>query len=234
MSAEKLKQELNSKSNSKQAEILQRFFKTAQGEYAEGDIFIGLKVPDIRKIVKNYYQLPLTEINKILHSKIHEERLAALLILVEKAKKANEDDLSIYFNFYLKNTNWINNWDLVDLSAEHIVGKYLYGKDIKILEELAASKYLWERRISIISTFYFIKTNIFNPTLIIAEKLLHDEHDLIHKAVGWMLREIGKRNFNIEFRFLKKHYKTMPRTMLRYSIEKFPEELRQKFLKNQI
>lgn len=234
MNAKELKKELQKFADKKQAKILQRFFKTGKGEYAEGDSFLGIKVPVTRSLIKNYLNLPLSEIEILLHSNIHEERLAALLICVSQAKKADDIKLKSLFDFYISNTKWINNWDLVDLSAEHIVGKYLFMKDKTLLYTLSESENLWERRISVLSTFYFIKQNYFEISLQIIEKLLKDKHDLIHKACGWMLREIGKRNFEIAFDFLKLHYRYMPRTMLRYAIEKFPEETRQKFLKNKI
>lgn len=232
MNAQELKKELQKFADKKQAKVLQRFFKTGKGEYAEGDIFLGIKVPVTRTLIKNYLNLPLSEIEILIHSNIHEERLAALLICVSQAKKADDIKLKSLFDFYVSNTKWINNWDLVDLSAEHIVGKYLFKKDKTLLNTLADSEDLWERRISVLSTFYFIKQNYFEVSFQIIQKLLNDKHDLIHKACGWMLREIGKRNFEIEFDFLKLHYRYMPRTMLRYAIEKFPEVTRQKFLKN--
>jgi len=234
MKAIELKNELAANKNITQAEILQRFFKTGKGEYSENDIFLGIKVPVTRSISAKYTDLDFVEIKKLLHSKIHEERLAAILILVAKSKKSANESLAIIYTFYLQNIQWINNWDLVDLSAEHIIGKYLWFNKSSVLYQLAKSENLWERRISIISTFYFIKCGDFQPTLEIAKILLNDEHDLIHKAVGWMLREIGKRDFDYENNFLKLNYKKMPRTMLRYAIEKFPESLRQDYLKNKI
>jgi 3-methyladenine DNA glycosylase AlkD len=234
MKAFELKNKLAANRNTAQAEILQRFFKTGKGEYAEGDIFLGIKVPVTRNISAKYTDLVFAEIKKLLHSKIHEERLAALLILVAKTKKSGNESLKEIYDFYLQNIKWINNWDLVDLSAEHIIGKYLWFNKSSVLYQLAKSENLWERRISIISTFYFIKHGNFQPTTEIAKILIKDEHDLIHKAVGWMLREIGKRDFDYENEFLKLNYKKMPRTMLRYAIEKFPENLRQDYLKNKI
>ena len=227
-----LKKELRMKASPKKAKILQRFFKTGHGEYGEGDVFLGVVVPDIRKLVKEYSDLKLKEAVKLLHSKIHEERLTALLIMVSQFQ-AEKNEEKVY-NLYLKNTKYINSWDLVDLSADKIVGVYLASKSKLILCELSKSKNIWERRISIISTFCFIKNNRFEETLKIAKILLSDEHDLIHKAVGWMLREVGKRDLKTEEEFLKKYYKRMPRTMLRYAIEKFPEKKRKKYLLNLI
>ncbi len=226
-----LESELKFLADPKKAQIFQRFFKTGEGQYAQGDVFLGIKVPETRKVAKKYSGIGLVEIKKTLQSKIHENRLAALLILVQKTKKANEKTKKELFDFYLENTKWINNWDLVDLSAEHLVGAYLLDKDKKAIYQLAKSNDLWEKRIAVISTFAFIKKNRFEETFKVAEMLLNDKHDLIHKAVGWMLRETGKRNLKAEEEFLQKHYKKMPRTMLRYAIEKFPETKRQAYLK---
>ncbi len=223
-----LKKGLRAKASPKKAKILQRFFKTGPGEYGEGDIFLGVIVPDIRKVVKKYSSLELKKVVKLLYSKIHEERLIALLIMVNKFRSG--DDKKKIYNLYLKSIKHINSWDLVDLSADKIVGVYLLDKPKSILYELARSKNVWERRIGIIATFSFIKNNKFKETLKIAKILLNDEHDLIHKAVGWMLREVGKRDLKVEEKFLKKHYKKMPRTMLRYAIEKFPEKKRKHYL----
>ena len=223
-----LEKELKIKANLEKAKILQRFFKTGPGEYGEGDVFLGIVVPEIRKLVKKYSNLKIKEIIKLLHSKIHEERLTALLIMVNKFQV--EEDKEKIYNLYLKNTKYINNWDLVDLSADKIIGDYLLNKPKSILYKLAKSKRIWERRISIIATFNFIKNNKFKETLKIAKILLNDEHDLIHKAVGWMLREVGKRDLKTEEKFLKKYYKKMPRTMLHYAIEKFPEKKRKQYL----
>ena len=229
-----LKKDLEKLKNKEKAKILAGFFKTGKGEYGEGDTFLGIIVPEQRKIAKKYYNLSLNNIEKLLHNKIHEYRLISLFILIDKYKKVDDNLKKEIFNFYLKNIKQINNWDLVDVSAPNIVGDYLLNKDKKILYKLANSNNLWKRRISIISTFRFIKENDFKDSLKIAEILLNDEHDLIHKAVGWMLREIGKKNQSIEEKFLKKYYKTMPRTMLRYSIERFEENKRQKYLKSKI
>ena len=226
-----LSKALKEKANSEKAKIYQRFFKTAPGEYGEGDVFLGLTVPEIRAIAKQFSTLSLKEIEKHLKSKYHEERLAALLILVHNYNK-NQDEKIV--SFYLKNTKHVNNWDLVDLTAHKILGRSLLDKDRAILYKLSKSKDLWERRISIISTFAFIDLRQFKDALKISEILLKDPHDLIHKAVGWVLREIGKKDLKVLEKFLKKHYKNMPRTMLRYSIEKFPETKRQAYLKGKV
>ncbi len=234
MSLAELKSILRKLSSPKQAKILSRFFKTGKGEYGEGDKFLGIKVPVSRKIAKQFKDLSLKEIQQLIHSPIHEERLIALFILVEQFRKADETKRRIIYDFYLKNSKRVNNWDLVDLTAEKIIGVYLLDKDKNILFKLARSKNLWERRIAIMSTFNFIKNGHYETTLEISNMLLNDEHDLIHKAVGWMLREIGKRNLMVEENYLKEHYKNMPRTMLRYAIEKFPEKKRQAYLKGEI
>jgi 3-methyladenine DNA glycosylase AlkD len=226
-----LKHDLQKLSNPEKAKILQRFFKTGKGEYGEGDVFLGITVPLQRKTAKKYSGLTVKELQKLLSSKIHEHRLTSLLILVIKYNKATDTGKKEIFDFYLKNKKHINNWDLVDLSAEKIPGAYLFEKDKSVLYKLAESDNLWERRIAVMSTFYFIRNNQFDDTLKISGLLLNDKHDLIHKAVGWMLREIGKRDQETEERFLKKYYKTMPRTMLRYAIERFDEKKRMFYLK---
>jgi 3-methyladenine DNA glycosylase AlkD len=218
----------------KKAEVLQRFFKTGKGEYAEGDIFVGLRVPEIRQLAREYQMIPFAEVLRLLHSPIHEARLLALLILIELYRKGDATLQRQICNLYLQNTRFINNWDLVDASAEHIVGPYLKDRSRDPLHRLARSDLLWDRRISILGTFHYIKCGEFAETLRIAERLLRDPEDLIHKAVGWMLREIGKRDQMTEEAFLKRHYKTMPRTMLRYAIERFPETLRQEYLRGHI
>lgn len=216
------------------AEVHQRFFKTGRGEYGEGDKFLGVRVPHIRKLVRKYRGLSLKDTAKLLHSPWHEERLFALLVMVDAFKRSNDELGENIYNLYMDSTCWINNWDLVDLSAPHIPGGWLYSRDRKPLYEFAESDDLWKKRIAIISTQHFIRKNDFKDTLAISRKLLKDDHDLIHKAVGWMLREVGKKDLKIEEKFLRKHYMNMPRTMLRYSIEKFPEEKRQKYLKGKI
>lgn len=228
---DKCLKEIKKLKNPVKAKILARFFKTGKGEYGEGDIFLGIVVPLQRKIAQKYENLEFVEIKKLLSSKIHEHRLIALLILVEKNKKANELEKEKIVDLYLKNTKNINNWDLVDLSAPKILGEYFWKKDRKNLYKLARSKNLWEKRIAILTTYYFIKNKEFEDTLKISEMLLGDKHDLIHKAVGWMLREIGKIDQSVEEKFLLKYYKSMPRTMLRYAIERFSKNKRKFYLK---
>jgi 3-methyladenine DNA glycosylase AlkD len=209
---------------------LQRFFKTAPGEYGAGDKFLGLRVPALRKLVRDYRQLNDADALEMLASSWHEERLLALMLLVDGYDRGDESRRERIHRAYLEHTRYINNWDLVDSSAEHIVGPHLEAREIALLERLARSDDIWERRIAIISTFHFIKRNEFAPTLKIARLLLEDSHDLIHKAVGWMLREVGKRDREVEDVFLRKHYRKMPRTMLRYAIERHPETLRKRYL----
>ncbi len=223
--------EVKNYSNNELGIFLQRFFKTGKGEYAEGDIFVGIKVPVSRKIASRFVHLTLADLQKIIKSKIHEERLIALFILIAKFKKGDEKARERIFNFYIKNIRYVNNWDLVDLSAEKIIGSFLIDKNKELLFELAESENIWKRRIAIISTFYFIKAHQYAATLKISEMLIKDKHDLIQKAVGWMLREIGKRDVQAEELFLQRFYKIMPRTMLRYAIEKFPETKRLDYLK---
>jgi len=234
MSLSEIRKEISKQKNPAQAINLQRFFKTGKGEYGEGDIFYGIKVPVQRNISKQFKDLLLNDLKVLILSKIHEERLIAAFILVDQYKRGDEKKKKIIFDFYLKNRNGINNWDLVDLSAPKIVGEYLIDKEKDLLYKFAQSKDIWEKRISIISTQTFIREHFFEDTLKISEILLHDRHDLIHKAVGWMLREIGNREMETEEEFLKKHYKTMPRTMLRYAIEKFPEQKRKAYLESKI
>lgn len=232
-----IENELQNVANPQKAVVLSRFFKTNKGEYGENDQFIGVTVPQQRAIAKKYKTLEISEIEQLLHSKIHEYRMTALLFLVEmfKHEKSAEGQEKIY-KFYLKNAQFINNWDLVDLTAPTIVGQYLLTRDKSELYKLAESQNIWEQRIAIVCTWTFIRKGFFEDTLALAKILLHHPHDLLQKAVGWMLREVGKRNFDAEFAFLteEKRYQTMPRTMLRYAIEKFPEELRQQFLHSEI
>jgi len=226
-----LKKELKKLANPKRAKASLWFFKTGPGQYGEGDVFLGIKVPIQRQVAKKYLDLSLPDLQKLLNSKIHEHRLIALFILIDKYNRGDQDQKKKIFQFYLKNTKNINNWDLVDLSAPHVVGNYLLDKKRGVLYKLAKSKNLWEKRISILATYAFIRQNDFADTLKISKILLNDDHDLIHKAVGWMLREVGNRDIKTEEKFLKKHVKNMPRTMLRYAIEKFPEQKRQSYLK---
>lgn len=203
-----------------QAAILQRFFKTGKGEYGEGDVFLGIKVPVLRAVAKKYPDLSLADVQRLLKSNIHEYRLVAILMLVGRFERGSEVGRRRVYNLYLKNARHINNWDLVDLSAPNIVGSFLLDKPRRVLYKLARSRLLWERRIAMLATFTFIRNNDFKCAFALAEILLHDKHDLMHKAVGWMLREIGKRDQKALGKFLQKHYKAMPRTMLRYAIER--------------
>jgi 3-methyladenine DNA glycosylase AlkD len=209
---------------------LQRFFKTAPGEYGAGDKFLGLRVPALRQLVKEYRELADAEALEMLASSWHEERLLALMLLVHQHGRGDAAHRDRIHRAYLAHTRYINNWDLVDASAGQIIGSHLDARDIALLERLARSGDLWERRIAIVSTFHFTKRNEFAPALKIAKLLLHDPHDLIHKAVGWMLREVGKRDRHAEDAFLKQHYQKMPRTMLRYAIERHPETVRKQYL----
>lgn len=234
MTVQSIRKKLQTLGSKEDAAFLQRFFKTGPGEYGEGDVFLGVRVPQVRKLVKQYPEAGLKEARQLINSPIHEERLLALLILVRDFSKGEDGVKERIYDFYLDRTRFINNWDLVDCSAEHIVGAFLNDKDKTPLYELTRSDNLWERRIAIMATFHFIKRMTFSETLKIADMLLQDDHDLIHKAVGWMLREVGKRDMKTEERFLKGRYRRMPRTMLRYAIEKFPETRRQRYLKGKV
>ena len=226
-----IQRELRKTGNNEIAQHSQRFFKTGNGQYGAGDKFLGIRVPALRELARKHQGLSIEEAARLLKSPFHEERLLSLFMLINIFKKTNEENKALIYILYLNNTKFINNWDLVDCSAEHIVGAYLRERNKQPIYNLAISKSSWERRISIISTFHFIKNREFIVSLKVSEILLHDKEDLIHKAVGWMLREIGKRDVRAEEGFLKKHYHSMPRTMLRYAIEKFPEEKRKKYLK---
>lgn len=226
-----LKKDLSFYKNPLKAKILTRFFKTGKGEYGEGDKFLGIIVPDSRKIAKKYSDISFALVGDLIKSEFHEERLVAVLILVEKYKKSNEKERKEVCKFYLAHTKNINNWDLVDLSAPKILGDFLINKDRKLLIKLAKSKNLWERRIAIVSTFAFIYKKESEWTFEIMKILMKDEHDLIHKACGWMLREVGKRTSEVELeKFLLENIKKMPRTMLRYAIERLPEIKRKYYL----
>ena len=214
--------------------MLQGFFKTGKGEYGEGDVFRGIKIPVLRKLAKKYQDMTCAEVGKLLTSKFHEDRMLALLLLVGNYSKADDAGKKNIYTMYLRNTRFINNWDLVDVTAHHIVGHYLMDKSREPLYRLARSKILWERRIAIIATFHYIRQNKFDDTLKIAGMLIDDPHDLMHKAVGWMLREVGKRDLQSEEQFLKTHYRQMPRTMLRYAIERFPEAKRRAYLEGKV
>jgi 3-methyladenine DNA glycosylase AlkD len=232
MNAEFILQELLSVANPEKAQFLQGFFKTGKGQYAEGDVMLGIIVPITRDIVKKSPKLPLNEIRILLDSEYHEARLAGLLFLVKQFKKADVEEKKGIFDFYLQNARKANNWDLVDVTCRDVIGAYLLDKtDRSVLCRLAESDNLWEQRIAIVSTWTFIKHRQFDDTLDIAEKLLHHKHDLMHKAAGWMLREVGKKDRQTLVDFLEKHYQTMPRTMLRYAIEHFSAEERAFFMK---
>lgn len=265
-----IREELQAKSDPSRAAILQKYFKTGRGEYAEGDLFLGLRVPEVRKIASKYRNLELNAVCELLTSPIHEERFLALVIMVKQfsqvggtkrtgtsggtgtaggagtAGSVGTSDGAVgkqgmetsgaarkrqYYETYMAHLEFINHWDLVDTSAMHIPGAYLFDRARDPLYELAGSDHLWSRRVAIISTYYFIKRDDFEDTLALAEILLRDPHDLMHKAVGWMLREVGKRDRAVEEEFLARTYREMPRTMLRYAIEKFPEGLRQAYLR---
>lgn len=230
----RIKKNLQKCANPEKAKILSNFFKTGKGQYGEGDIFLGITVPEQRRIARKYSALPLRGLRALLSSSIHEHRLVALLILIEKYRKGDDRIKGEIFDFYLRHTKHINNWDLVDLSAPNILGDHLLDKDRSVLCRLAESESLWERRMAIMATFAFIKRDDFEDTLRVSTLLLHDTHDLIHKAVGWMLREIGKRAPEKEEEFLTKHYRKIPRTMLRYAIERFDEVKRRTYLKNDL
>jgi len=230
LTAKNLSDEMMALANPAKAKLLSGFFKTGPGQYGEGDIFLGITVPQTRLVSKKYTELDLANLQKLLNSKIHEIRLCALFVLLKKFQIGNEVEKKMIADFYLANAKNINNWDLVDLTAPKIFGEYLIGKSHKILYDLAKSANLWERRIAVLSTFTFIREKDFTDTIKLAEKLLNDKHDLMHKAVGWMLREMGKRDKNALVEFLNLHYKTMPRTMLRYAIEKFSESERKLYL----
>jgi len=234
MTVREIRDKLHNLADEEKAELLQGFFKTGPGQYGEGDVFLGITVPKLRKLAKECRETAIADSITLLRSNIHEQRLLALFLLVAAYSKGNGAIRKQIYNAYLKNTRYINNWDLVDLSAPKIVGTHLADKNRKPLYALARSRDLWKKRIAILATFWFIKENDFADALAIAGMLVKDDHDLIHKAVGWMLREVGKRDMRAEEGFLKKHYKKMPRTMLRYAIERFPETKRQRYLKGKV
>ncbi len=234
MTAALARKALHRYASARKAGILRSFFKTGAGQYGEGDIFIGVKVPETRTIAGTFQALPVPEILKLLHSAIHEERLLALLILIRQYEKNNPQAKRTIVNLYLDNTRYINNWDLVDLSAPRILGDWLTLAPKDILYTLAGSLCLWERRIAIVSTYAFIRRQQFADTFRLADILINDRQDLIHKATGWMLREAGKREQRALEDFLAPRYKKMPRTMLRYAIERFEEKKRKEYLKGLI
>jgi 3-methyladenine DNA glycosylase AlkD len=225
-----LRSELHGLGSPERAVHSLRFFKTGPGQYGEGDKFLGLTVPEMRALAKKYRELSDADAVALLASPWHEDRLVALILLVNAYERGDDARRRSIHRTYLGNTDHINNWDLVDCSAAQIVGGHLDRGDISTLERLARSKDLWKRRIAIVATLHFIKRDEFRPTLVIAAMLLRDSHDLIHKAVGWMLREVGKRDRGVLDGFLKKHYRDMPRTMLRYAIERHPESVRKRYL----
>lgn len=218
--AERIRKNLRAIADPSKASVMQGFFKTARGQYGEGDIFLGLTVPQSRSIAKLHQTADLDAVQELLRSRIHEERLVALLILVSKYDSGDKR----IFEFYLNNLRYVNNWDLVDLSAPCILGAHLFDRERSLLLKLARSEYLWQKRIAIVATLHFIRRDDFGDTIKIAEILLDDKHDLIHKAVGWMLREVGKRDQVLLEKFLTSHYAKMPRTMLRYAIKRLPEK----------
>ncbi len=234
MKVRNIEQRLRSLGSQQKAAVLRSFFKTGPGQYGEGDIFLGIPVPQLRKLARECTDTTLAESVKLLESPVHEQRLLALLLMVQSFSGGDDHLQKKIFNIYLKQRRYVNNWDLVDLSAPQIVGNYLQDKPRDILYRMAKSESLWERRISIISTLHFIRQNRFLDTLKLSRILLQDEHDLIHKAVGWMLREVGKRNVRAEKQFLGIYYKKMPRTMLRYAIERFPKTTRMRYLKGRV
>ncbi len=238
MDITRIRIELNKKASAKKARILESFFKTGPGQYSEGDRFIGVTVPCLRKIARVSDGLSYRELAELLKSDVHEERALALLVLVAQYKKNHKKENAAgqeqVYKFYFKHLARVNNWDLVDASAGQIVGVHLADKDKRILHALAASPNLWERRISIVATLPWIRAGRFHDTLRLAEKLLDDKHGLIHKAVGWMLREVGKKDRGVLENFLKKNYGGMPRTALRYAIERFPEKKRKAYLEGKV
>ncbi len=232
MTGVEAKKELRRSADPEKANILQRFFKTGKGEYGDGDKFIGATMPKIRNIAKKFSEMAISETEKLLHSDIHEERMLALCILIRQFQRADEGSRKKIFYFYLKNTEHINSWDLVDLSAPNIAGVYLADKDRKIIYKLAKSKVLWERRIAILSTFAFLRKGDCEDTFKVSEMLLDDKEDLIQKAIGWMLREVGKRcSIQAEKEFLKTHSAKISRIALRYAIERFPNNEKIRFMK---
>ncbi len=221
---------LRKKTNPKEAAGCQRFFKTGPGQYGEGNIFLGISVPELRLVSKQFKHLSASDLSRLLKSTFHEERMIALFILIDQYQTANPTRRKKTFDFYVRNIRYVNNWDLVDCSASHIVGHFLHAQDKSLLDKLARSQNLWARRIAIVSTFYFIRKGEFQNTFKIAKILINDKHDLIYKATGWMLREVGKRDQAAEEKFLNEHYLKMPRTMLRYAIERFSDSKRKFYL----
>lgn len=234
MNAKHLRETLRGLADPVIAEHSQRFFKTGKGEYGEGDRFLGVRVPVLRREAKRHHGISIKQLLRLLHSRYHEERLCALLIMVLKYQRGSEEEKAAIYQHYLENTGYINNWDLVDSSAHLILGAHLEDREKGVLYRLAGSENLWERRIAIMSTLHFIKNQAYEDTLKLSLILLEDSHDLIHKAVGWMLREVGNRAPKVERAFLNRHYRRMPRIMLRYAIEKFPEKERKAYLNGRL
>lgn len=234
MTAREISKRLHLLADKEKAKVLQGFFKTGPGQYGEGDVFLGITVPALRRLARECGDTSVAEAARLLHSSIHEERLLALLLLVRMYEEGDDRMKGRIYKLYLKSTRYVNNWDLVDLSAPNIVGNHLLDRNRRTLYALAKSRDLWKRRIAIMATFALIKQNDHADALKISGLLLNDDHDLIHKAVGWMLREVGKRSLAAEERFLKQNYKNMPRTMLRYAIERFPEGKRKRYLSGKI
>lgn len=233
---EQIKAALKDKAIPEKAAFFPRFFKSGPGEYGEGDKFLGVKVPEQRKIAKSVFkEISLGEIETLMHDPYHEVRLTGVMILVYRYEKLKfDEERKELVDFYLSNLKWVNNWDLVDVSCHHILGHYYLNRDKSLFYELAAKDHLWSQRVAMVTTYYWIKRGEFEDALALAKRFLDHPHDLMHKAVGWMLREIGNQDFEVEYEFLKKHYQQMPRTALRYAIEKFDEDLRQDFLKGRI
>jgi 3-methyladenine DNA glycosylase AlkD len=229
-----IQERVRREANPKVASQLQRFFKTGPGQYGEGDVFLGIRVPDLRRLAESFGDVPEPVLPLLLASPYHEERMLALLLMIRIFEKGDERVRESMYRLYLAGRKHINNWDLVDVSAPRIIGAYLHGRDKTPLYELALSSILWDRRISIVATFYDIRHHQFGDALTVSAMLLPDTEDLIHKATGWMLREIGKREVGSLERFLTRHYRHMPRTMLRYAIEKFPEEKRMAYLNGKV
>ena len=233
-SAAEIQARLEQMGDPEDARFVQRYFRGGPGEYGEGDRFLGIRAPALRALAREYRGLPLEQVETLLRSGWHEARLLALLLMADAYPRADEAGREALYRTYLANTRFINNWDLVDSSAPHVVGAHLAERDRSVLDRLARSESLWERRIAILATQHFIRRGDFATTLHVAELLVDDPHDLIHKAVGWMLREVGNRDRAAEEAFLRRHHRTMPRTMLRYAIEKFPPDLRQRYLRGEM
>ncbi|MCL2888347.1 MAG: DNA alkylation repair protein [Elusimicrobia bacterium] len=228
---EKIEKDLVAAGSKKDAVFLQRFFKTGKGQYGEGDIFIGVRAPQNRAIAKKYFkEISLEDAEKLLHSPIHEHRVCALSMLRLKFENSDVKEQEKIVKLYLKNTKHINNWDLVDMSACYILGPWFYGKNLDTIYKLAGSKFLWEERIAVLTSFHFLRQKDFKLTLELCKKFLTHKHDLMHKATGWMLREAGKRDVKPLLSFLDAHAAKMPRTMLRYSVEKLPSAVRKKYM----